>query len=68
MCIRDRRQQGLADDFLYSDEALFEKSIRRPRAAHFKPDYAPDYLLCCCLLYTSQKDAFACQIHAKKPP
>ena len=41
------RQQGLADDFLYSDEALFEKSIRRPRAAHFKPDYAPDYLLCC---------------------
>ena len=23
------RQQGLADDFLYSDEALFEKSIRR---------------------------------------
>lgn len=41
------RQQGQRDDFLYSDEALFEKSIRRPRAAHFKPDYAPDYLLCC---------------------
>ncbi len=35
------------DDFLYSDEALFTKSIRRPGAAHFKPDYAPDYLLCC---------------------
>ena len=31
----------------YSDEALFSKSIRRPIAAHFKPDYAPDYLLCC---------------------
>lgn len=33
--------------FLYSDEALFSKSIRRPRVGHFKPDYAPDYLLCC---------------------
>ena len=41
------RQQGEPDGFLYSDEALFSKSIRRPIAAHFKPDYAPDYLLCC---------------------
>ena len=41
------RQQGEPDCFLYSDEALFSKSIRRPIAAHFKPDYAPDYLLCC---------------------
>ena len=38
MCIRDS---------LYSDEALFSKSIQRPMVAHFKPDYAPDYLLCC---------------------
>lgn len=41
------RAQGKPDSFLYSDEALFTKSIRRPGAAHFKPDYAPDYLLCC---------------------
>ena len=41
------RERGEPDGFLYSDEALFTKSIRRPTAAHFKPDYAPDYLLCC---------------------
>lgn len=34
-------------EFLYSDEALFSRSIKRPIVAHFKPDYAPDYLLCC---------------------
>lgn len=34
-------------DFLYSDEALFKKSMRHPTVGHFKPDYAPDYLLCC---------------------
>ncbi|MGN0706706.1 MAG: glycosyltransferase [Faecalibacterium sp.] len=41
------RQSGQPDGFLYSDEALFHKSMRRPQTAHFKPDYAPDYLLCC---------------------
>ena len=41
------RQQDKPDGFLYSDEALFSKSIQRPTVAHFKPDYAPDYLLCC---------------------
>jgi len=41
------RQRGEPDGFLYSDEALFAKSIRRPMVAHFKPDYAPDYLLLC---------------------
>ncbi len=34
-------------DFLYSDEALFKKRIDHPMVAHFKPNYAPDYLLCC---------------------
>lgn len=38
---------GSGADFLYSDEALFKKSIRRPMVAHFKPDFAPDYLVCC---------------------
>ena len=31
--------------FLYSDEALFEDDYTRPTAGHFKPDYAPQYLL-----------------------
>ena len=41
------RERGEPDGFLYSDEALFAKSIQRPLVGHFKPDYAPDYLLCC---------------------
>ena len=41
------RAAGRRADFLYSDEALFTRDIRRPRVGHFKPDYAPDYLLCC---------------------
>ena len=45
--IQDLRAQGKPDGFVYSDEALFNKSIQRPLVAHFKPDYAPDYLLCC---------------------
>ena len=52
------RQRGEPDGFLYSDEALFSKSIQRPIVAHFKPDYAPDYLLCCnyiCHLAVFQK-------------
>ena len=52
------RERGEPDGFLYSDEALFAKSIQRPIVAHFKPDYAPDYLLCCnyiCHLAVFQK-------------
>ena len=52
------RERGEPDGFLYSDEALFAKSIQRPIVAHFKPGYAPDYLLCCnyiCHLAVFQK-------------
>lgn len=42
---RTAKQTGAA--FLYSDEALFETDIKKPRAGHFKPDYAPEYLECC---------------------
>ena len=45
--IAQLRAEGKPDDFLYSDEALFTKDILKPLTAHFKPDYAPDYLLCC---------------------
>ena len=45
------RAQGEPDGFLYSDEALFSKSIQRPMVAHFKPDYAPNYLLCLSLIH-----------------
>jgi GT2 family glycosyltransferase len=41
------RANGAPDGFLYSDEALFRRRIERPLVAHFKPDYAPDYLLAC---------------------
>ncbi len=59
--ILDLRAAGQPDGFVYSDEALFEKDIRRPRAAHFKPDYAPDYFLCCnyiCHLAVFRRDLF----------
>lgn len=36
-----------AAGFLYSDEALFRKSIRRPQVGHFKPDYSESYLCSC---------------------
>ena len=45
--IRRLREAGKSPDFLYSDEALFAKDIQHPTAGHFKPDYAPDYHLCC---------------------
>lgn len=47
--------------FLYSDEALFTKSIRRPSVGHFKPDFAPEYLLCCnyiCHLTAFRRELF----------
>ena len=59
--ILDLRAAGSPDGFLYSDEALFEKDIRRPITAHFKPDYAPDYLLCCnyiCHLVVFRRELF----------
>ena len=59
--ILDLRAAGSPDGFLYSDEALFEKDIRRPITAHFKPDYAPDYLLCCnyiCHLAVFRRELF----------
>ena len=59
--ILDLRADGKPDGFLYSDEALFEKDIRRPRAGHFKPDFAPDYFLCCnyiCHLAVFRRDLF----------
>ncbi len=33
--------------FIYSDEALFKKDIKKAHVAHFKPNYAPDYLRAC---------------------
>lgn len=32
-------------DFAYSDEALFRKTPAGAHVAHFKPDYAPEYLM-----------------------
>ena len=38
---------GAAPQFLYSDEALFRRTPKDAHVAHFKPDYAPEYLLGC---------------------
>lgn len=53
--------QATGAAFLYSDEALFRKSIRAAHVAHFKPDYAPEYLLACnyiCHLAVFRKSLF----------
>lgn len=34
-------------EFIYSDEALFSTNIKNPIVGHFKPDFAPHYLLSC---------------------
>ncbi len=55
--------------FLYSDEALFSKKIEKPLVGHFKPDYAPDYLLCCnyiCHLAVFQRQLFL-QVGGERP-
>ena len=63
------RRRGEPDGFVYSDEALFTQDIRRPLAAHFKPDYAPDYLLCCnyiCHLAVFKRELFE-QLGGERP-
>ncbi len=53
--------QKTGADFVYSDEALFQKSIRRPQVGHFKPDYAPEYLMACnyiCHLAAFRRELF----------
>ncbi len=47
--------------FIYSDEALFTNDIKRPIVAHFKPDFAPDYLRSCnyiCHFTAIKRDIF----------
>ena len=63
------RQRGEPDGFVYSDEALFSKSIKKPMVGHFKPDYAPDYLLCCnyiCHLAVFRRELFE-QVGGERP-
>ena len=68
--IRQLREAGEPDGFLYSDEALFtKKKIEKPLVAHFKPDYAPDYLLCCnyiCHLAVFRRELFE-QVGGERP-
>lgn len=61
--------QNTGAAFLYSDEALFSKSIKRPQVGHFKPDYAPEYLECCnyiCHLSAFKRELFQ-QIGGERP-
>lgn len=67
--IQRLRAEGKSPDFLYSDEALFSKDIQHPTVGHFKPDYAPDYLLCCnyiCHLAVFRRDLFE-QLGGERP-
>ena len=53
--------QKTGADFAYSDEALFRKSPKTAHVAHFKPDYAPEYLRACnyiCHLAVFRKSLF----------
>ena len=55
--------------FVYSDEALFRRSIQRPLVGHFKPDYAPEYLMACnyiCHLAVFRRDLFE-QVGGERP-
>ena len=45
--IREAERSGAAPQFLYSDEALFRRTPKDAHVAHFKPDYAPEYLMAC---------------------
>ena len=40
-------KDGAKPQFLYSDEALFRHTPKDAHVAHFKPDYAPEYLMAC---------------------
>ena len=46
-CFELARAAAAGADFIYSDEALFDRDWLRPRVGHFKPDFAPHYLLGC---------------------
>lgn len=53
--------QKTGADLAYSDEALFRKSPQTAHVAHFKPDYAPEYLMACnyiCHLAVFRKSLF----------
>ena len=53
--------QKTGTDFAYSDEALFRKSPKTAHVAHFKPGYAPEYLMACnyiCHLAVFRKSLF----------
>ena len=45
--ILDGAKDGAKPQFLYSDEALFRRTPKDAHVAHFKPDYAPEYLMAC---------------------
>ncbi len=46
-CYELAKAAAAGADFIYSDEALFSGDYLRPRAGHFKPDFAPYYLTGC---------------------
>ena len=59
--IREGEAAGAKPQFLYSDEALFRRTPKDAYVGHFKPDYAPEYLMACnyiCHLAVFEKSLF----------
>lgn len=59
--ILDGETKGARPRFLYSDEALFRRTPKDAHVGHFKPDYAPEYLMACnyiCHLAVFEKSLF----------
>ena len=59
--IAEGEAAGAKPQFLYSDEALFRRTPKDAFVGHFKPDYAPEYLMACnyiCHLAVFEKSLF----------
>ena len=59
--IAEGEAAGAKPQFLYSDEALFRRTPKDAYVGHFKPDYAPEYLMACnyiCHLAVFEKSLF----------
>ena len=59
--IAEGEAAGAKPQFLYSDEALFRSTPKDAYVGHFKPDYAPEYLMACnyiCHLAVFEKSLF----------
>ena len=67
--IAQLRAEGKPDGSCTATRPSSPKKIEKPLVAHFKPDYAPDYLLCCnyiCHLAVFRRELFE-QVGGERP-